>query len=113
MTDVSSIDTARTARDVGIARVLDNNPEHKKQGRAHVINKELPGTEGTGEFFRVRALPFITVEPSSMNVWGGIISGLVKDGILVDTGRRGQMETEKSHARESKIYRRTEKVLDA
>ena len=112
MTDVSNIDTARAARDVGMARVRNNNPIYIKQARALIIT-QLPAILGTGEDIRVKMMPFITVEPSSMNVWGSIISGLVKDGILADTGIQGQMKTKKSHARKSTIYHRTEKVLDA
>ena len=62
-----------------------------------------PGTY-TGEDVRLRIVQILQDEPHHHNAWGAIISGAVRRGYLVPTGRYLPMKTAKSHARKTPEY---------
>lgn len=68
--------------------------------------KYLPsGWTGTGEDIRRFLLEELHLEPPHHhNAWGGTISGALKMGIIIGTGRYTKMTSASSHARKTEIY---------
>jgi hypothetical protein len=98
----------RAARDEGFKRV--HRPTFSE--RVHAAVLELVGREVVGEDIR-RYCTANGIVPHHPNAWGGVTSGLRKNGTLVFTGRYKQMEDPRSHARETKIYLVTEPRKEA
>jgi len=98
------LDDARGARDEALTRVLDNEPESFKGAVWALAFGPLPWAEFTGEDFRVWCEKEVG-KPHHHNVWGGMVNGLVRSGIFINTGKREQMRTRPSHARNTPIYR--------
>jgi hypothetical protein len=92
---------AAEARDRGLAIVERNNAlwrEHAMEAIAALPD----GTEGVFEHFRIQVTPNVG-HPGHPNAWGGVARSLIRKGVLAHTGRRGFMQTEASHGRESDI----------
>lgn len=95
---------ARDARDEALDRVVSNSGDWARRASAAIA--ALPvGTEGIGEDFR-RLISKAVEPPRHHNAWGGVISGLLRRGVLVLTGESSHMKTERSHARKSAMMRR-------
>jgi len=93
-----------TARDAALSVVVENAGEDWKADAMDVF-RGLSG-ELTGEDIRL-ACRERGVLPHHPNAWGGFIAGLVRAGQLEPTGRYRQMTSKGSHARETKIYRKS------
>jgi hypothetical protein len=91
-------------RDAALAQVLENADEDFK---AHVYDliRGLPADWiGTGEDIRKMAM----VQPHSPNAWGAVINTGIRRGWLAHTGEYRKMRQASSHARETRVYVRTE-----
>lgn len=100
-------DPARAARDAALAAVERAAGGWSRAARDRV--RALPvHWEGTGEDIRLKLVRDGFPEPRSHNAWGAMIMVCVKHDWLREIGR-GQMRTEKSHARSTAIYARTRK----
>ena len=94
---------AREARDAAMAQVMANTPPDWKDAARDIVAR-MKGEEVTGEDIRFQC-ERQRVQPHHSNAWGAFIAGLVREGVLEKTGRYVQMRAEKSHARETKLYR--------
>jgi len=93
---------AKERRDRALKQVTANSGSKFQQlVREAVVT--LDGQQVTGEDIRIHCVKK-GIEPHHHNAWGGIISSLVKIGMLEPTGKYTQMRTLKSHARETRIY---------
>jgi hypothetical protein len=66
----------------------------------------LPGWTGTFEDLRCRFLQSGGAEPEHFNLWGAAAREIVRQGILVRTGRHEKAKFVQNHARELPEYRR-------
>lgn len=100
-----SLFSGEALRDEGMSRVLENAGDAFK---AHVYNLiwTLPeGWTGTGEDIRMMA----SVYPHRPQAWGAIINAAGLRGWLRPTGQYRKMRQRSSHARETRVYVRTER----
>jgi hypothetical protein len=88
------------------AEALSQVKREPWSSRAKSGIEHLPsGWAGTGEDIRRFLLEELHLEPPHHhNAWGGVISGAVKMGIIIGTGRYTKMRAIKSHARKTEIY---------
>lgn len=100
------MDDGRTLRDKGINLVLANNDAWKKRVRALVPRAlALLPHRFIAEQLNDALRRCGSGEPRHPNGWGGIASGLVGQGVLVEVmGLRAQMQHPESHARRSTVY---------
>jgi len=98
---------AREARDKAVERVETNAGDWSSQARNAFRRIIPPGWEGTGEDIRFELTKNGVPQPHHHNAWGPFIVGIRKIGWITPTGRYKNMSSNKSHARESKIYRRS------
>lgn len=97
---------AKSERDEALERVEMNSGKWSVAARIRVRGIH-PGWTGTGEDLRLRLRRDGLPAPHHHNAWGALINTCVKQEWLVWTGELAQMRTAKSHARATKIYRRT------
>jgi hypothetical protein len=102
MTEQPDLFEARKARDEGIMRVRKHSGPWFDDALAAV--GMLRGFVGTAEDMRLQIVPKVG-HPHHHNTWGALTRAAVKQCLLLDTGRFGQMRTKKSHARKTPIYR--------
>ena len=95
--------TGETARDAGISQTLEANP-HWAAVAHQFITRYLAGAEVTGEDIRLR-LQREGIEPGHPNAWGGLVSTMVRAGVLTDTGQTRKMRAQASHARRTPVWR--------
>ncbi len=104
--DQMDLFAAREARDEALTRVSSNAGDWTTQARVAFLRAFLGGWEGTGEDIRLTLTRLGLTAPHHHNAWGAFVSGLRKSGWIVPTGEWRNMKGEKSHARETKVYRR-------
>jgi len=97
-------DREKDERDEALRRVRDNAGLSWQVQATNLLMRQQAGLELTGEDLRMACLD-VEIVPHHHNAWGGLISALVREGILVPTGRYRKMRAPGSHARETKIYR--------
>ena len=98
-----SLAASQTARDAGLARVLDRAGLFHVQA-VEVIRRRLGGAEVLAEEFR-RACLAEGVAPHHHNAWGALTAVLVRRGVIEDTGRLGKSQDPRSHARRQPVWR--------
>ena len=101
--------SAEDLRDCGMEQVLENAGEQFRLS-AYGFIKNLPaGWTGTGEDIRLQS----ELTAHHQNAWGAIINHAVRSNWLVHTGQYRNMRSKTSHARETKVYARTEEQSEA
>jgi hypothetical protein len=100
-----SLNLGRQERDAGIKTVLVNAGDQWRDLVWNYVINLHHGTEVTGEDIR-RACEARGIIPHHPNAWGGTINGLIRQGILIKTGRWVQMKDKRSHARATQLLRR-------
>jgi hypothetical protein len=90
------------ARDAGMATVLKHAGDDWRESAKSVL-RGLPQTEVTGEDVRI-ACEQVGVRPHHPNAWGAFINQLVREDVLVPTGRYAPMKAKGSHARKTQLY---------
>jgi hypothetical protein len=97
---------SRVARDEGIGRVARNNEEFARAFWDYVLR--LPrgknGWVGTCEDIR---RDWKGVRPRHHNAWGACWNTCKRKGLLAELPDQVQMQSVKSHARKTHLYRRT------
>lgn len=78
--------------------------ELKKAARKAAM-KTKAGARVTGEQIRTRCED-MNIVASSPSAWGGVIQGLVRQGILENTGETARMEAPQARGRRSPVYTR-------
>jgi len=108
MMDLFDHAQARLARDEALQRVRDNAGPWFEVAMQN-LRQHLPaGWIGTGEDIRFKlVIDHGCPEPHHHNTWGSLVTHALKRGYLAKTGEYRRMRAEKSHARETKVYRRT------
>ena len=97
--------SAKELRDEAIARVA-NNAGHSWHTQAMNVFHTLPASsEFTGEELRLECEKN-DVHPHHHNAWGAYIMHLKRNGLIASTGKYRNMQTAKSHARRTEIYRK-------
>jgi hypothetical protein len=92
---------AKAARDAGMATVEANAGDWFPAALAYI--QGLVHWRGTGEDLRMLITPVLG-PPHHRNVWGALVSQAVRRRLLIRTGERVRMYTEKSHARTTDVY---------
>jgi hypothetical protein len=90
---------SRSAKEAGIALVLDHNARWKD--RAMALIAAMPPHVGPFEDWRRMAREAGLAEPAAHQAWGGLGNACLRAGILVRTGRYVHMKAVRSHARET------------
>lgn len=102
--DLFAAAAAREARDRALAQVKANAGPWF--GLALAAVEALPSDwVGMGEDLRLVIIAKLG-KPHSVKVWGSLVREAIKHGWLVKTGVRAAMQTERSHARMTDVYRR-------
>lgn len=97
---------ALEARDEALTRVADNaGPDWVNAVMAYVAKLPL-GWQGTGEALRLEITKAGCPPPHNHNAWGSVIRIAKQRKLIKYTGLMAQMETKKSHARLSLVWRR-------
>lgn len=96
---------AKVARDAALEQVATNAGSDWGAQAIRMI-ASLPPGEYTGERLRLRLREQGLAPPHHHNAWGALINSAIRKRLLTDTGRRQHMESEKSHARKTPVYRR-------
>lgn len=94
----------RSARDAALERVAENSGTWFELARAaapRAVGRIPPPFRG--EDLR-DALTVTLGPPHNPHVWGCLVRALVRDGVLVPTGRWIQMRSKGSHARRTPQY---------
>jgi hypothetical protein len=105
MIDQPGLFDAKEARDIALAQVARRAGPWRDRALAAIV--ALPsGTEGTAENIRLRLLRGGLELPHHHNAWGEVIKTAISRHYLVPTGKRAHMQTRKSHARITPVYRR-------
>jgi hypothetical protein len=94
-------------RDEGINSVISNAGETWIAQATELIRSRLAGQEVLAESFRVLCEEE-NILPHHHNAWGGLTNSLVKQGVLIDTGKMAKSSRPTSHARRQPIW----KVID-
>lgn len=94
--------TGEALRDAGITQVMEPEEDFNEY-IVNYVKKLPPGTEVTGEEIRLKATRAAPL-PHHSNAWGGVIAGLVKKGILVDTGRTQHSVLPSNHHRRCTLW---------
>lgn len=100
---MNDINVAEQNRDEGMALVLENSTEAWKDTVYNYIRALPEGWFGTGEDIRTACPP-----SHAPQAWGAIINTAVRRNWLRPTGQYKKMKSRSSHARETRIYVRTE-----
>jgi hypothetical protein len=101
----AGMDTGKARRDEGIHKVTQNNLSWMENGIHCVEYFIAPGREVTAEDLRA-----CVSDPRHGNAWGALTRAAVRQGLLEPTGRYTKARLPSNHAREIKIYRRTNKA---
>ena len=96
--------TAEEARDAALKRITENAGEDWKISCLQVLLGIKRGTLLTGEIFRKKCSGLGLI-PHHPNAWGGLIMGMIKQGLMEDVGDYRKTQDPKSHARKSIIYK--------
>lgn len=96
----------RDERDEAMDRVLSNSGKWSVNALIRV-NRLPRGWIGTGEDIRLELTHAGLPPPHHHNAWGGMINACVRQGVLEWTQRLGQMRVPRSHARSTKVYKKT------
>ena len=99
MTDQS---TGEQLKEEGIAKALEGN-EAAELCIAIWVTRHMKGMAVTGEEIRL-AVADKCPRPRSGKAWGGIINGMVRHGLLLDTGTSRKMRDPRSHARRTPVW---------
>jgi hypothetical protein len=102
------IETGRTLRDLGLDRTREANKIWFERGLECIRDLFPPGWIGIAEQWRFVIEDRIG-SPMSEKTWGSLTAQAEKRGLIERTGRHGQMKDERSHARESPEWMRTNK----
>lgn len=94
---------SRKRRDAGIAQTSERNSMFLGAAMDVLLLLRERKTI-TGEQLRYEVASRVNLQPTSPHVWGAIIRTAVKRGVLKDSGRTGQMQDVKSHARRTPIW---------
>lgn len=100
------IDYGNRMRDQALAQVKANAGDWFNLAKieARALKDLYPDEEFLAEWLRFKIVP--TIGPAgSANVWGSLVRELVKEGVLIHTGKYGEVLGEKGHRREARIYR--------
>lgn len=100
---------AKAERDAALARVGSHGGGNWSRAARLKVRSFPTGWEGTGEDIRLRLLNAGFPPPHHHNAWGSLVGTLEKHGWLRWTGEIRSMRTRRSHARSTKVYRRTHK----
>lgn len=104
MSEQLNLEEAIRRRDAGIKQVQRGSVDWSYQ--AKVCVQALPQhSEWTGEDIRLHVTKQVG-PPHHHNAWGALVRSLVTSGVLVATGEWRRMQTPKSHARQTPVYRR-------
>jgi len=106
MTSAVDLFDAREARDRAVEQVSHNAGRWVDRALEMVSRVIPPRAEVTSEEIRFALTDNGLEAPHHYNAWGALTVAAVKRGLLVDTGRLGQMRGPKSHARRTPIWRR-------
>ena len=98
--------SSRAARDIALSTVAEHSGTFIDEALA--IIQKLPDTwTGTGEDVR-HICQAQGVTPHHPNANGALINTAVKRGLLIPTDRFVQMREKSSHARVTRVYRRSD-----
>lgn len=100
--DLFDDDASKKAKEAALDSVRENAGRWFDLARAEA-HRSLPPFVMTGEGIR-QYLTVLVGEPHHHNAWGALISTLVKDGLIVPTGRWLPMTQRSSHARRTPEY---------
>ena len=100
---MNDINAAENNRDEGMSLALENSTEEWKDAVYNYIRALPVGWLGTGEDIRTACPP-----SHAPQAWGAIINTAVRRDWLRPTGQYKKMKARSSHARETRIYARTE-----
>lgn len=103
-TDLPLLAYGEQLRDKAIATVAANAGQGWMDKAEALIRTRLGGTEVLAESFRLLCEEE-GVKPHHPNAWGGLTSRLIKQGVLVDTGRIAKSTAPRSHARRQPIWK--------
>ena len=97
--------TGEAKRDKGIAQVSGNNQDWIKKAMQSAIAYVclMNGEDFTGELIRFHVRESVG-EPRHPNAWGALISALIKQGEILETGEHRKMKDPRSHARKTPVY---------
>lgn len=103
---------AKASRDEAMKRVIAHSWDWGVRMNGFIRYMVPAGAEVIGEDIRVQALKLCPEigSASHHNAMGQVVKQAVEDGLLIDTGKMRHMKTEKSNARRSPLWRRTNKV---
>jgi len=101
--------SAKDERDKALRRVKRRSGPWWDIARSWVDN-HLYNWTGTAEDMRLLMTPYVG-KPHHHNVWGSLSRELARDGILIHTNARTNMKTDKSHARDTPIYKSRTRTL--
>jgi|688.fasta_scaffold584454_2 hypothetical protein len=91
-------------RDQGIKTVVANAGDCWLEQATDLIQTRLAGQEVLAETFR-ELCEQENIRPHHHNAWGGLTNRLVKQGVLIDTGRIAKSKCPRSHARRQPIWK--------
>ena len=86
--------------------VEENESERWLAGAIGVIRNLPTGWQGTGERMRLM-IAQACGHPHHHNVYGALVNKAIKAELIEPTGEHRHMETMRSHARKTPVYRRT------
>ena len=93
-------------RDAGIASVMQSAGEDWKAAAIAVaLRVRDRGEDFTGEDIRLACVKE-GISPSHPNAWGGLVQGMVRSGMIVETGEWKAARSPRSHARRIPVYSR-------
>jgi hypothetical protein len=96
----------RAERDAALARVSANAGNDWMAAAFACLLRLERDLDHTGESIRTQLMAMGCPPPHHHNAWGALIRCGITRGVLVDTGRYSQMESRRSHARRTPVYRR-------
>jgi hypothetical protein len=91
-------------RDQGIQSVVSNAGDCWLERATDLIRTQLAGQEVLAESFRLLCEEE-GIRPHHHNAWGGLTNRLIKQGVLIDTGRVAKSTRPTSHARRQPIWK--------
>ena len=103
-TDLPLFQHGEQLRDNGIKTVVKNAGSIWMDKAIELICSKLAGQEVIAETFRVLCEEE-NIIPHHHNAWGGLTNRLVKEGVLIDTGRMAKSLRPKSHARRQPVWK--------
>lgn len=102
------LELTKKARDRALAIVAARSDTWMSRAVDWYRNNIPSDWMGTGEDLRRHISPVIG-QPHHPNAWGALIKFLIRNKVVEPTGRYLQMRDEKSHARKTPEYRRTQR----